>query len=144
MSVLHHMLAPGSQGLFTKGIAQSGSIYGGRCWMPYSEEKAAKQGLEFANYIGCQTLECLQNVPTNEIVFAPFLPRGAVDQHISTDPILPDSPQHLFETGDFTKVPLIIGSTDLEGILIGDVFAAMGIPLLLVNLGWEQLGESLI
>ena len=144
MSVLHHMLAPGSKGLFTKGIAQSGSIYGGRCWMPYPEEKAAKQGLDLANYIGCSTLECLQNVPVEELVFAPFLPRGSLDGHISNDPILPDTPQKLLENGDFTKVPLIIGSTDLEGILIGDIFAAMSIPLFLVNLGWSQIGPLMV
>ena len=123
MSVLHHMLAPNSKDLFSKAIVQSGSIYGGQCFVPFSSEKAASYGDFFAKYIGCETLECLQKVPIEEIGFAPFLPRGSVDGGLSEDPILPEDPGNLFETGRFHQVPLLIGSTNMEGILMGDIFA---------------------
>ena len=46
----------------------------------------------------------------------PFLPRGVVDGDF-----LPDDPQVLLENGLFYQVPLMIGNTDAEGILVADI-----------------------
>ena len=128
-SVTHHLLAPGSKNLFSKAIAQSGSIYGGLCLIPNSAEKAARQGLFFAEYVGCrsQTLQCLQNLTIEEIGYVPFLPRGSIDGHLNLDdPILPEDPRILFETGEFHRVPLVIGTTDMEGIIAGEILHLLG------------------
>ena len=70
-SVTHHLVAPGSKNLFSQAIAQSGSIYGGLCLIPNSAEKAARQGLFFAEYVGCRshTLQCLQNLTVCPLMF---------------------------------------------------------------------------
>ena len=122
----------GSKNLFNRAIAQSGSIYGGLCLAPNSAEKAARQGLFFADYVGCghesQSLQCLQNLTIEEIGFVPFLPRGSVDGVLSENPVLPEEPALLFESGEFHRVPLLLGTTDLEGILAGDIiFGLLGI-----------------
>ena len=132
-SVTHHLLAPGSKNLFSRAIAQSGSIYGGLCLIPNSAEKATRQGLFFAEYVGCpsHTLQCLQNLTVEDIGYVPFLPRGSVDGHLNLeDPVLPADPELLFEAGKFHRVPLVIGTTDLEGIIAGEILHLLGKTLL--------------
>ena len=72
-------------------------------------------------------MACLQNLTIEEIGYTPYLPRGSVDGGISENPVLPENPELLFESGEFHRVPLIIGTTDFEGILAGDViFGGLG------------------
>ena len=81
-SVLHHVLAPESGGLFSRAIAQSGAFYGGLALRPKTAEQEATKGLRFAKILGCEndTLACLQSLPAYDIMLtAPFLPRGSID-----------------------------------------------------------------
>jgi carboxylesterase type B len=147
--VLHHILAPGSAGLFSKAISQSGAFYGGLALGPKTSEQEAKKGLRFANILGCEndTLACLQSLPAHEIMLTvPFLPRGSIDISLAGDQaMLPGDPKDLFENGQFNRVPLMIGNTNAEGILVADVVLGyLGVPVSLINLIWEIVGPLMI
>ena len=90
------MLAPGSIGLFSRAIAQSGAFVGGLALRPKTSEEEARKGLELAKILGCQhndtneILKCLQSLPANSIMSVPFLPRGSIDGALDTvNPMLP-------------------------------------------------------
>ena len=54
---------------------------------------------------------------------------GAIDGSLSLDPILPEDPEAMFRNGNFHQVPLIIGNTDAEGILLADpIFGGAHLP----------------
>ena len=54
-------------------------------------------------------------------------------------------PNELFENGQFNRVPLMIGNTNAEGILVADVvLGLLGVPPSLINLIWEILGPLMI
>ena len=58
-----------------------------------------------------------------------FVITGAIDGSLSLDPILPEDPETLFRNGKFHQVPLIIGNTDAEGILLADpIFGGAHLP----------------
>ena len=83
-SVLHHMLAPGSRGLFSKAIGQSGAFVGGEALKPESTEVEAEKGLAFAQSANCDSpdidmLTCLQSLSEIDIMAIPTLPRGMID-----------------------------------------------------------------
>jgi len=146
-SVLHHMLAPGSKELFSKAIAQSGAFVGGQALRPDTQQIQAEKGLLFAESANCAdsdsrtVLSCLQSLTDIEIVAVPALPRGAIDGGLSEDPILPGDPESLFKSGQFNQVPLIIGNTDAEGILLADpIFGGAHIPAISLNLAWSSFG----
>ena len=83
-SVLHHMLAPGSRGLFSKAIAQSGAFVGGQALRPDTEQIQAEKGVAFAQSANCvgedtkTVLSCLQSLTALQIVAVPALPRGLI------------------------------------------------------------------
>ena len=104
----HHLFAPGSKGLFSKAIAQSGSILGGLTLRAKSTEEAASQGSLFARALGCDfhDLTCLQSKPVNNIMSVPFFPRGCIDGPLAQDPILPTEPEILLEVNYFLLLKL--------------------------------------
>ncbi len=54
-------------------------------------------------------------------------------------------PKLLMESGQFHRVPIIMGNTDAEGILVADVlFGLLGVPLISLNLAWPVVGPLLI
>ena len=58
-----------------------------------------------------------------------FFITGAIDGSLSLDPILPEDPEAMFRNGNFHQVPLIIGNTDAEGILLADpIFGGAHLP----------------
>ena len=66
---------------------------------------------------------------------------GAIDGGLSDEPILPGDPESLFKSGQFNQVPLIIGNTDAEGILLADpIFGGAHIPAISLNLAWSSFG----
>ena len=104
----HHLFAPGSKGLFSKAIAQSGSIFGGLTLRAKSTEEAANQGSLFARALGCDfhDLTCLQSKPVLNIMSVPFFPRGCIDGPLTQDPILPTEPEILLEVNYFLLLKL--------------------------------------
>ena len=107
-----HMVAPPSRGLFQRGISESG---GCTTRLTTAEEAAATAGT-LATAVGCGTaaavLPCLRQVPVATLLaqtgdFGPVVDGGFV----------PDQPRTLYDSGDFAKVPYILGSNSDEGTL---------------------------
>jgi para-nitrobenzyl esterase len=122
LSVSLHLVSPGSHGLFDRAIMQGG--FASYRWRTREDSEA--QADLFATRLGCtdpaQVLACLRGKSRDEILRA--LPTG-MEQFAENDrthwgPIvdgleIPDQPRTLFETGTFSRVPVIIGSNRDEG-----------------------------
>ena len=98
-SVIHHLFAPGSKGLFSGAIAQSGTILGINL-RAKSNQEAYDAGHSLANELLClgsNPLDCMQSRPASAIAALPYFPRTTIDGVISNDPILPTQPEQLLE-----------------------------------------------
>ena len=59
--------------------------------------------------------------------------------------MLPGDPETLFRSGQFNQVPLIIGNTDAEGILLADpIFGGAHVPAILLNSIWSSFGPLVV
>jgi len=124
-SVSLHLVSPGSAGLFHRAIMQSGSA--SVRWRTAVDAEA--QGQDVAAALGCVNadaalvLSCLRLKTRDQILLA--RPPALSEQLIETGraqwtPIvdgveIPDQPRFLYESGAFTHVPVVIGSTRDEG-----------------------------
>ncbi|WP_427918831.1 carboxylesterase/lipase family protein [Streptomyces sp. cg40] len=112
-SICSLLAAPSAAGLFQRAIMESSL----RCAV---NTRAAAQTADanFAKAAGCtgsdsEIVACLRDTPPAELLDAQKTAgawRPAVD-----GTILPKSPTDAFASGDFNKVPVIIGSTQNEG-----------------------------
>lgn len=114
-SVLAHMAAPSSRGLFHKVIIQSG---GSPPTMPFPTiEKLEPLGTALATAVGCaeQTGGNLRRMSVEDIMAADALdegvfgigkyPFGLMEDGI----IVPKNLRHVFSSGEFNRVPMIVG-----------------------------------
>lgn len=124
-SVSLHMVSPGSAGLFHRAIMQSGSA--SSRWRTSSDADA--QGEEFSAALGCTNSDpalevaCLRLKTRDQILLA--RPPALFEQVVDTGrpqwtPIvdhveIPDQPRSLYETGAFSHVPVVVGSTRDDG-----------------------------
>jgi para-nitrobenzyl esterase len=122
LSASLHLVSPGSAGLFDRAIVQSGPA--SFRWKTLVEAEA--QGDAFAARLGCtdgsQVLSCMRAKSQADVLRA--LPIG-LDQIVESARVqwgpvvdgveLPDQPRALYESGAFTRVPLIIGTNRDEG-----------------------------
>ncbi|MGH7438141.1 MAG: carboxylesterase/lipase family protein [Polyangiaceae bacterium] len=131
-SLCLHMLAPSSQGLFTKAIVESGL-----CLLPVGKlADAEAEGDRFATAMGCTgtgaaALTCLAGKSAKDITSGPasppaMQPGGFFYQDpattLSFKPIedgtfLTGEPAALFSTNKGAKVPVLQGTNTNEGIL---------------------------
>jgi para-nitrobenzyl esterase len=132
-SVCLHLLSPGSHGLFSKGIVESGF-----CLTPGLTLAAAEaQGDRYATAMGCTdadsgaALSCLRALPATTLTNGPAmppaqLPGGVFYQDSSTSlsfqPVvdgtfLTDQPAALFTANKEAAVPVLQGANTDEGIL---------------------------
>ncbi len=139
-SVCLQTLSPGSQGLFSKGIIESGL-----CLTPgLTLTSAEAQGDRYARAMGCTdmdsatALSCLRALPATTITNGPPnapppLPGGLFYQDMSTSlsfqPIvdgvfLTDQPAALFTANKEAAIPILEGANTDEGILFQ--IAALG------------------
>lgn len=116
-----HLVSPQSKGLFHRAILQSGP-----CDTATDETDAMTQGATFVEKLGCaaepDVLACLRGKPTEEVMAA--LPASTdflggetrwfpvLDGHV-----IPEAASSVFASGDFEKVPVILGSNADEGTL---------------------------
>ncbi len=111
MSVNYQLLSPLSKGLFHQAIMQSGSAGG---YLPTTKQQAQLSQYPLAKKVGCPSTEqpdiikCLQNVPADTLSTAAGLT-------IPTSPyvdgtFLPGQPEVLYKSGQYNKVPSIIGT----------------------------------
>jgi para-nitrobenzyl esterase len=122
LSVSLHLVSPGSAGLFDRAIIQSGAAT--YRWPDRLEAEA--QGARLAAALGCtdeaQVLPCLRSRSRDQILLA--LPVGQ-DQIVEGQRVqwlpnidgleLPDQPKQLYESGAFSRVPVVIGTNRDEG-----------------------------
>ena len=103
-SVCTHMVAPGSRGLFSKAVIESGSC------LSHSLAQAETSGGAFAARMGCsdgsQVAECLRGKSVAEIL------SGQDHLYVPTNgtPFLPVDTLDAIRAGRFTHVPVLIGS----------------------------------
>ncbi|XP_046686738.1 esterase FE4-like isoform X2 [Homalodisca vitripennis] len=134
-SVHYHLLSPMSKGLFHRAIIMSGSSL--NSWA-FSSEAVEKSRL-LGEKMGCtsqdpqEVLQYLQTVPAFDLVKAQYKVVTAQDkQDIQVFPFTPsvetqegegerfltDHPRSLLQKGQVAPVPLIVGVTDKEGMLV--------------------------
>ncbi len=125
MSVCLHMVSPGSEGLFDRGIIESGP-----CDQPFPDvagASATAAALEAA--VGCDgeadPLACLRGKGPEELVNAlssEDSPTTLVDAFIWFPVVdgvtLVEPPMDSFEAGTFAQVPVIAGTNRNEGSLL--------------------------
>jgi carboxylesterase type B len=108
-SVCGHLVAPGSRGLLDQAMMQSGSCYS------RTQQQAETAGTATATAVGCTNpatvVACLRSAPVGELIDAPTtgfaLVRGT--------PTLPVDPAAAVASGQFARVPVIIGANRDEG-----------------------------
>ena len=113
LSVLAHLVSPGSRGLFRKAIIQSGAFALNQQPLATAET----DGEAFAAKAGCpdQTAQCLRNLPVANLVDTPFVGiPGVVDGQVLTEPI-----GTALAAGRFARVPVLNGTNhDEERIFV--------------------------
>jgi para-nitrobenzyl esterase len=122
-SVGLQMVSPGSQGLFHRAIIQS--AYPTTRWTPDAEARA--EGETFATRLGCDgsspILDCLRAATRDQVLTAltqatqqVLEPAGRTFWEPSIDGVvIPAEPRTLFESGQFHRVPTIVGFNRDEG-----------------------------
>ncbi len=114
----YQVASPLSRGLFHRAISQSG----GCTTRNTTNQEALAQSDNLAESLGCDTandaLACLRDASVADLLaasggFGPTVDGG----------FIPDQPRALFDSGEFSKVPYILGSNSDEGTLF-----AIGTP----------------
>jgi para-nitrobenzyl esterase len=104
-SVCGHLVAPGSRGLFAQAMMQSGSC------TTRTEAQAEASGAALESAVGCADVACLRRTSVSALIDAPAgsfaLVRGT--------PTLPADPAVAVASGQFARVPVVIGSNRDEG-----------------------------
>lgn len=104
-SVCGHLVAPGSRGLLSQAMIQSGSC------LSRTQPAAEASGTALATALGCPNVACLRATPVARLIDAPAggfaLVRGT--------PTLPPDPAVAVATGAFARVPVVVGATRDEG-----------------------------
>jgi len=129
-----HQVSPASRGLFHRAISESG----GCTTLQRTIATAEQEADVFAEAVGCgeagDVLACLRSRSPQELMIAAPIDGGAEgdvpggEQYRGGRPrwsfnvvvdgdVLPDQPRTLFDSGDFARVPYILGSNSDEGTL---------------------------
>ncbi|WP_395682388.1 carboxylesterase/lipase family protein [Inquilinus sp.] len=124
-SVLSHLVAPASRGLFARALGQSGAY---SLILP-TLAQAQDRGTAFAAQAGCadQSADCLRRLPVATVLAN----QGTGFRSTILDgTVLPESIDTALAKGRFTRVPVLIGSNHDEGraFVAGD-FDLAGGPL---------------
>jgi para-nitrobenzyl esterase len=119
--VCFQVVSPGSNGLFHRAISESG---GCTTRQPTPADGAADAGRLAAalDCTGADSLACLRRVPTATVLAQALAlsPGGAAEglfNPVVDGGFLPDQPRRLFDSGQYSKVPYILGSNSDEGTL---------------------------
>jgi para-nitrobenzyl esterase len=105
-SVCTHLVSPGSRGLFGQAVLQSGSC------PSWTQAESERNGNSVALALDCPTIECLRDVSVAELVDAPAV---GLPRPVRGTPFLPLDPDQAVRSGQFTRVPVLVGATRDEG-----------------------------
>ncbi|MDA3913726.1 carboxylesterase/lipase family protein [Oleiagrimonas sp.] len=118
LSVLANIISPTAKGLFEGAIEESGSYTS--LTTPESLDKAEINGKKFAKKVGCgfksndKTISCLRRLPVRKIQALGGKYSNGRPNLIIDGTVLTRTQKEAFETGDFNKVPIIIGTNKDE------------------------------
>ena len=109
LSVLSQLASPGARGLFARAIVESGTY----TLAPVSLATAETAGEAFASSAGCasQSAACLRSLPVSTIL--KYQDAGGYRPNIDGQ-VLTESIQSAFASGNFNRVPVIIGTNHDE------------------------------
>jgi para-nitrobenzyl esterase len=124
-SVSLHLVAQGSAGLFHRAVMQSGTM----SFRMRTAADAQRQAVEFATALGCTgsdaaaVLTCLRSKGQNAVLAArppslaeAFTESGRTQWTPIVDGVeISDQPRYLYERGQFSHVPILLGSNRDEG-----------------------------
>ena len=105
-SACTHLVAPGSRGLFGQAVLQSGAC------PSWTQAEAEVNGTGVAAALNCPTIECLRAVPVAALLDAPA---SGLPQPVRGTPFLPGDPTEAVRSGQFGRVPVLIGANRDEG-----------------------------
>ena len=124
-SVCAHLAAPGSAGLYSQAIMESGSCAS----QSQSDAEATDQAI--VKDVGCSessaVAECLRGVPVGKLIDVQYPGAAHVPLPVHGGAFLPLAPREAIASGTFPHVPVLIGANRDEGRTF-----AQG------NIGWTQ------
>ncbi len=130
--VCFHVASPLSRGLFHRAISQSG----GCTFRQPTDADARADADARIDELGCDDaadpLACMRAIRV-----ADLLPGSAAFGPAVDGGFLPDQPRVLFDSGDYAKVPYILGSNSDEGTLF-----AIGVPPIESEEQYQMLLEA--
>ncbi|KAF0769982.1 esterase E4-like [Aphis craccivora] len=146
-SVHYHVLSPMSQGLFNRGIAESGSAF---CnWA--NTKNTIQKTKELAESLGCptyyskDTIKCLRSRPALAIAnslknflswkYNPFSPFGPTVETIGTDRFLTNLPENL----PAQDVPLLLSFTQEDGLYPAAELVSLEETLVEMESKWNEI-----
>jgi para-nitrobenzyl esterase len=109
-SVCAHLVAPGSAGLFSQAMMQSGSCIS----IPLAE--AQKRAATIADKVGCTGADpaaCLRAAPAGKLIDVPYPGIAALPTDGTS--VLPIAPRKAVAEGNFQRVAIVFGSNRDEG-----------------------------
>lgn len=109
-SVCGHLVSPGSRGMFSRAMIQSGSC------SSQTPARAQERGRAYLAAAGCGDVACLRAAPVSALLDAS---RACVDQvaarFVHGTPSCPEPAADAVEAGRFDRVPVVIGANRDEG-----------------------------
>jgi para-nitrobenzyl esterase len=123
LSTLSQLVSPGARGLFQHAIVESGTYQLTQASLPSAESA----GAAFAAKVGCttDTAACLRSVPVATVLANENI--GGYDPNVDGD-VLPQSIGTALSTGQFSHVPVIIGTNHDEWRLFVGLDQYLGGP----------------
>jgi len=114
VSVLAHLVSPGSRGLFERAIVESGAFALNQ--IPLSNAEAF--GESFADKVGCadQSAACLRDVPVDTLTDIHNFPAAAIPGVVDGK-VLTESIGTALASGHFAHVPLLNGVNQNEELI---------------------------
>lgn len=111
-SVSAQMASPLAKKLFAGAIGESGSLLGDR--KPISLAEAEKFGTDFANSIGANSLQALRAISSDSLIKATAKPGLRFPVNVDGY-FFPKSPEEIYQAGEQSHVPLLVGWNSEEG-----------------------------
>ncbi len=119
VSVAYQMISPLAQGLFHRGISNSGGLAG-----PSRTGVAKQQSTRLAELMNCpviddtfQIIQCLRQVPAEDLVNAGLSFRIVIESFDADEPAFIDQRNYNNRFSSFASIPWLVGMNSEESLL---------------------------